>query len=561
MSAIFEQVKLLFEQELFSNVVSLVNMVSTVTDHNPQMMSMADKLQMLIYYGDSMFHLGQYRLADSVYRQAIQFRKSIIKSKSSTKINENSRDIVSDVDIKYQMHLCAVKLNQLDEAIRILQSIFAKQRTPKINMALAKRFQMLGMERPAITAYKEVLRECPMALEAAEALLALGVSAGEVESLVLDSSVTGMDWMTSWIKAHAHTQNKEYNQAINTFKQMEERSQIRGNHSLLVSLGEAYYFSGDNKTALVTLKRAHSLDKNQQRGLDILAALLASEKQISELEKLVPVSWTNEEHGPQAWIALSYLLYANNNLTRAAYLAQKACYLCPRNVEALVLKGKLLFDLKQYTEAISHFREAFKMAPHRFEPHKGLVDCYMATQRIREASTIASNTCKQLNNAPRALTLYASVLMKDPITICKAKLLLEKALSQDSNYLPAVYLLAEIYEELLNLEGAIKLLEKIVKSTPTSKLHQMLGDLLAKINEEAKAFDHYYSALSLDPNNQRAVEGLNRLDGAGGTGGANGGAGGGGRDTSYYNPMSDVDGSFVDHVPPSDQEDSSEISV
>ncbi|RZF49231.1 hypothetical protein LSTR_LSTR014457 [Laodelphax striatellus] len=326
MSTIFEQVKLLFDQELYSNVVSLVNMVSTATEHNPQMMSMADKLQMLIYYGDSLFHLGQYRLADSVYRHAIQFRKSIIKSKSTTKINENNRDIVSDVDIKYQMHLCAVKLNQLDEAIRILQSIFAKQRTPKINMALAKRFQMLGMERPAITAYKEVLRECPMALEAAEALLALGVSAAEGESLVLDSSVTGMDWMTSWIKAHAHTQNKDYTQAINTFKQLEERSQIRGNHSLLASLGEAYYYSGDNKNALVTLKRAHALDKNQQRGLDILAALLASEKQISEIEKLVPVSWTNEEHGPQAWIALSYLLYANNNLTRAAYLAQKVSF-------------------------------------------------------------------------------------------------------------------------------------------------------------------------------------------------------------------------------------------
>lgn len=56
------------------------------------------------------------------------------------------------------MHLCYVKLHQSDEAINILQTISAKQRTAKVNMALAKLYQKVGSERPAITAYKEVLR-------------------------------------------------------------------------------------------------------------------------------------------------------------------------------------------------------------------------------------------------------------------------------------------------------------------------------------------------------------------------------------------------------------------
>lgn len=47
-----------------------------------------------------------------------------------------------------------------DQAISTLQSIAAKQRTPKINMALAKLYHQSGQERSAITAYKEVLRVC-----------------------------------------------------------------------------------------------------------------------------------------------------------------------------------------------------------------------------------------------------------------------------------------------------------------------------------------------------------------------------------------------------------------
>lgn len=85
--------------------------------------------------------------------------------------------------------------------------------------------------------------------------------------------------------------------------------------------------------------------------------------------------------------------------------------------------------------------------------------------------------------------------MKDPVSVGKAKNLLEKALSQDETYLPAVYFLAEIYEQEMNLEAAIELLERQVETQPTCKLHQMLGDLWARVHNEEKALDHYAIAL------------------------------------------------------------------
>jgi anaphase-promoting complex subunit 7 len=43
-------------------------------------------------------------------------------------------------------------------AIAALESVPAKSRTPRINMALGRLYHASGLERSAITAYKEVLR-------------------------------------------------------------------------------------------------------------------------------------------------------------------------------------------------------------------------------------------------------------------------------------------------------------------------------------------------------------------------------------------------------------------
>ena len=163
---------------------------------------------------------------------------------------------------------------------------------------------------------------------------------------------------------------------------------------------------------------------------------------------------------------------------------------------------------------MDHFREAISVAAFRYETHKGLVDCYLAQSRHREAISVATTACKQLNNSQRALTLFATVLAKDPVNMstAKAKTLLEKALHSDPHYLPAIYLLAEIYDQELEGEKARDLLSKALKTQSTAKLHQMLADLMAKNHDEEKAMHHYNVALNLDPKNISAQEGLQKME-------------------------------------------------
>lgn len=132
------------------------------------------KFQIFIYYGDSHFHLHQYIQAEKAYAQALQIRKFLVKTKNNMKISE-TQELTSEVDVRYKMHSCYVNLKQPMKAIEILQNIPTKAKTAKVNMALGNLCRDTGLERQAISCYKEVLREIPLAVEAAENLLKLGV--------------------------------------------------------------------------------------------------------------------------------------------------------------------------------------------------------------------------------------------------------------------------------------------------------------------------------------------------------------------------------------------------
>ncbi|CAG5075583.1 Similar to ANAPC7: Anaphase-promoting complex subunit 7 (Homo sapiens) [Cotesia congregata] len=489
MSNLYDQIKLLYDQQLYSNVISLANLVLSLSDHNGDLLPPTAKFLIYVHCADSHFHLGEYRKAESLYKKSIQFRKFLLKSKSTAKSNnqESYKDLLSDIDIKYQIY---------------------------VNMALAKIFHDQGMERSAITTYKEVLRECPLALEAAEGLLSLGVKGIEVNSLIVGSTAItpNLDWLNTWIKAHAHMHNREYSHAVSTFKILDNVNYLRDNFNLLLTMGECYYCAGDDKNALVCLRRARAIEPDTIKGLDLYAAVLYKGQHTKDLEKLIPTLTVNSECSAEVYVAMAYTLYAGRKLNRANTLAAQAINLNPINVEAIILRGNILIEQKKYQDALHQFRAAIQIKPYRYEPHKGCVDCYIGMHRLREALNIASSACKQLGHTPRVLSLYASVLMKDPVSVGKAKNLLDKALAQDESYLPAVYYLAEIYEQEMNLESAIDLLEKQVEIQPNCKLHQMLGDLCARVHNEEKALDHYAIALSLDPNNRRALEGMHRLD-------------------------------------------------
>lgn len=517
MAVPLDQVKALHEAGLFSSSRMLANFLLSATEHSNQdkydLSHMVNKYQLLVYLADSLFDDEQYKRAEQFYTRALQLKKTIIKHKPKA---SPPLGLLSEVEVKYKMSLCYLRLKEHKEATTILEGISQKQRSPKINMSLAKLYQRQGMERSAISCYKEVLRVCPLALDAVIGLLSLGVPGSEVTSLTA-SSTPGMDWLGSWIKAQVLAASGKHAKGAQALKSLETQS-LRDNVELLCNAAEMFYNAGDYKNAKSFFQRAHSLDPFTVQGMDIYAFLLSQSgcSDSDRLEKLAKDLIQVTQLKPEPWIAMGHFCNATNREPRTVYFAEKAHTIDSRNVQALVLKASLLQALEKQQESLLHFREAVKLAPWNFEAQKGLVECYMSAKRHKEALAVAKNAHKTLGANPRTLTLYASVMAHEPSQYDKATSMLEKSLAQDDTYTDAVCLLAEIMGKKQEYDKAIALLRKHMSHDRTARLHQLLGDYLALTNNYQEALDQYTQALSMNPGDSKAIEGMQNVERANG---------------------------------------------
>merc|ERR1719445_662728 len=321
----------------------------------------------------------------------------------------------------------------------------------------------------------------------------------------------GGDWVMDWLSGQFKLYTRDYDGAARDLVTL-EAGPLTSSPGVLVDIGLSHHWAGDQDQAVLALTRAMTLSPLSLRGMDSLASLYADGGKLRELENLATRLMGITEEQPEPWVAMGYFCHLTKKSQKAVYFAHKACLIDPRNVEALLLKGRVLLDLKKLPDAMNHFREALGFAPHRFEAHQGLVDCYLGLSRQREAVTIATGACKHLSNSPRALTLYASVLLKEPLSCARAKSLLEKA--SVTGYLPAVYKLVEVLDREGATLKAVEVLEKQLLTTSTATLHQKLGDLLARPGSgtEDRAVKHYSKALAIDPKNEAALQGLEKME-------------------------------------------------
>ncbi|XP_049644773.1 anaphase-promoting complex subunit 7 isoform X2 [Suncus etruscus] len=465
---------------LHSNVRLLSSLLLTMSNNNPELFSPSQKYQLLVYHADSLFHDKEYRNAVSKYTMALQQKKALSKTSKVRPSTGNS----------------------------------ASTPQSQINMMLAHLYKKAGQERPSVTSYKEVLRQCPLALDAILGLLSLSVKGAEVASMTMNviQTVPNLDWLSVWIKAYAFVHTGDNSRAINTICSLEKKSLLRDNVDLLGSLADLYFRAGDNKNAVLKFEQAQMLDPYLIKGMDVYGYLLAREGRLEDVENLGCRLFNISDQHAEPWVVSGCHSFYSKRYSRALYLGAKAIQLNSNSVQALLLKGAALRNMGRVQEAIIHFREAIRLAPCRLDCYEGLIECYLTSNSIREAMVMANNVYKTLGANAQTLTLLATVCLEDPVTQEKAKTLLDKALTQRPDYIKAVVKKAELLSREQKYEDGIALLRNALANQSDCVLHRILGDFLVAVNEYQEAMDQYSIALSLDPNDQKSLEGMQKME-------------------------------------------------
>ncbi|KFV10772.1 Anaphase-promoting complex subunit 7, partial [Tauraco erythrolophus] len=481
----------------------LADLSLSVCISSRELFSPSQKYQLLVYHADSLFHDKEYRNAVSKYTMALQQKKALSKtskvrpSTGNAASTPQSQCLPSEIEVKYKMAECYTMLKQDKDAIAILDGIPSRQRTPKINMMLANLYKKAGQERSSVTSYKEVLRQCPLALDAILGLLSLSVKGAEVASMTINiiQSIPNLDWLSVWIKAYAFVHTGDNTRAINTICSLEKKSLLRDNVDLLGSLADLYFRAGDNKNSILKFEQAQMLDPYLIKGMDVYGYLLAREGRLEDVENLGCRLFNISDQHAEPWVVSGCHSFYSKRYSRALYLGAKAIQLNSNMQEAII-----------------HFREAIRLAPCRLDCYEGLIECYLASNSIREAMVMANNVYKTLGANAQTLTLLATVCLEDPVTQEKAKTLLDKALTQRPDYIKAVVKKAELLSREQKYEDGIALLRNALANQSDCVLHRILGDFLVAVNEYQEAMDQYSIALSLDPNDQKSLEGMQKME-------------------------------------------------
>lgn len=530
----FANLKKLYDNELYANVIPIVSKsernpstLAHVTVHlnhstpqgsllvtmykNDRSCLTADQYFLtLMYFGNSLLSERQHQRAEEIFDAALQAKKKL-KSTSIVGHHHNAVDAATAdqftvAEIRYKLALCLEATRQVSEAVVHLQAIPIKQRSVKANMLLAKLLQWAAYDKNAIAPLKAVLLECPLNLEAIRGLLALAVKPADIIALLAEAGVSAAapnrpstDWLFAFIVAQAHVFAGRFAEAVQALRECARRPDVGDNEAILVLLGQCHHYMGDKVRALGYLQRAYAANAHLTDGLMTLAALYGACDMPDDLERLALPTVATTTYTAEYWFVLAQHLFQQGKYEKALHFTQKSCFMRPKNVEAILLKVKIFQQTKNYKEAIVHLRMLQQFADYRFEVHEGLVDVFIATNRLGDAQVVGRDVVRRhkanLSARYYVLLVRPYLVQYEPVHRQRVKGVLKRALEKDEYHMPAAMLLVSLMRQEGDRMGTAALLKKQLAKQPNAKLYTLLAELLSEEKDPVKAVEYYTTAI------------------------------------------------------------------
>lgn len=523
-----DQIATLIEHGLYSSAQMLgcflVSSPSANAESAPHL-----KTESLVLLGDSFFREREYRRAIHTYKQALQYYKMIPKqnttsSRSSLSSNRSSSpnscngSVINENEVKFKIASCHCFLNENKAALVEMEGIPTKARNLPMNLLLGKLYRISRHIRAAVAIYKECIRHCPYVLEAITALAELGSTAKDIISLfpqTLNRSgrapfdhTDSSRWLQRYVEAQCCMASNDYKGGLELFADLLQR--FPNNTHLLLEMAKVEAIIGKNEEAIMNFEKARSIDPYIITYMDEYAMLLKLKSDYPKLNKLVHDLLNIDPARPEVFVALC-VLWERKDEKKALQYAEQSIRIDERHIPGYIMKGNLLLTMKRAEAAVSAFRAAQELRPD-IRSYQGLVHTYLALSKIKEALYASREAMKAMPQSAKALKLVGDVHASNSSGREKAKKFYESALRLEPGYLGAALALAELHVIEGRNGDAVTLLERYLKDWADDSLHVKLAQVFAATNMLQEALSHYQAALRLNPQNDAAQRGLERLE-------------------------------------------------
>uniref|UniRef100_A0A7C9DAD7 Anaphase-promoting complex subunit 7 n=2 Tax=Opuntia streptacantha TaxID=393608 RepID=A0A7C9DAD7_OPUST len=488
------------------------------------------KAENLVLLGDALSREREYRRAISTYKQALQLLKIIPKQSTSilrsslSSVNRSSSpssvniSTINENEVKFKIASCHAAVNENKAAISEMEGIPSKVRNLPMHLMMGKLYRSTRHTRAAAACYKECLRHCPYVLEAITALAELGTSPKEIISLfpqtpsrsgrTFSDHAESSRWLQRYVEAQCCVAVNDYKGGLEIFADLLQR--FPNNVHLLLEIAKVEAMIGKNDEAIMNFEKARSLDPYIVTYMDEYAILLKNKSDYPKLNKLVHDLLNVDSTRPEVFVALSVLWERKDERGALTYV-EKGMQIDERHVTGYIVKGNLLLSLNRPDAAAAAFRSAQELKPD-LRSYQGLVHSYLAISKVKEALYIAREAMKTMPQSAKALKLVGDVHAKSSSGREKAKKFYESALRLEPGYLGAALALAELHVVEGRNGDAVSLLERYLKDWADDSLHVKLAQVFAATNMLQEALSHYQAALRINPQNEAAKKGLERLE-------------------------------------------------
>ncbi|XP_048136119.1 anaphase-promoting complex subunit 7 isoform X2 [Rhodamnia argentea] len=463
----------------------LVSSSSANAEANPHV-----KAENLVLLGDALLRDKEYRRAIHMYKQALQYHRSIPKqtsassrsslSTSNRSSSPNSFNVsaVNENEVKFKIASCHSSLNENKAALLELEGIPSKARTLQMNLLMGKLYRNSRNSRAAIACYRECLRNCFYVVEAIIALAELGVTPKNIISLIPQTPNRGnrgsydhldsMRWLQRYVEAQCCIASNDYKGGLELYAELLQ--QFPNNVHILLEMAKVEAIIGKNDEAIMNFEKAR----------------------------------------PEVFVALS-VMWERKDDKGALSHAEKSIQIDERHIPGYIMKGNLYLLMDRPEAAVIAFRGARELRPD-LRSYQGLVRSYLACSKVKEALHTAREAMKAMPQSARALKLVGDVHASNPGGREKAKKFYESALRLEPGFLGAALALAELHVIEGRNGDAVALLERYLKDWADDSLHVKLAQVFSATNMLQDALAHYQAALRINSQNEAAKKGLDRLE-------------------------------------------------